>query len=100
MTLTKLALDTNLIVPIQTQPLQILNGRFRRSLPHPGTIQILDPQKQFPALLSHRQPGKQKGAGIAQMENTGRTGGEPADRKWTALTRFCGFRLWLFCRMH
>lgn len=72
-------LHSDFTVPVEAEPLKIGYRRFGRTRTHSAGVQVFHP-KEKPAIRgSRRQPGDQEGAGVAEVETTGRRGGEAAN---------------------
>jgi len=73
-----LALDDRDTIPVQTQPLEIVQNRGRRSGPVAGAVEVVKTEQPLTALPASIKPADQGGAQVAEMQGPGRGGGKPS----------------------
>ena len=64
------------LVPVDSQPAQPVEDRLQRLLDVPLLIGVVDPQDELPAVLPGQQPIEQRGPHAADVQVSGRAGGE------------------------
>jgi len=61
-------LNDGFSVPIKAQPFQVDQSGCGGLVANPGSVQILDAQKNLPAIMSRGQPGDQERPGMADVQ--------------------------------
>ena len=84
------ALPEHRPVPLQAEPVQILDDRRLEFRPRPHPVDILDPQEDAPARRLGGAPVEQGGEGVAAMQVAVRARREPEDA--ARCGRIAGFR--------
>src|SRR6185312_9647529 len=74
--------DLRALVPVQPQPSQAVVDDVEEGLAVARLVGVLDPQDEGAAGVPRVEPVEERGAGAADVEESGRTGGEAdADRR-------------------
>ena len=63
-------LKDGIAVPVDPEPAQPREDRVDRGLSRARPVGILDPQQEFAAMMTRKQPVKQRGARAAQVEDS------------------------------
>ena len=71
--------DIGTFVPIETKPAQILEDAGACARLHLRVVEIFHSKNEPTAAGAHGEPCEQEGTGIAEVQGTGRAGGEAAD---------------------
>ena len=72
------AAEVGPLVPGEPEPAQLLEDADLQAGPDAGWIEVLDAHHQRPPGGPGRQPGQQRGAGVAEVEGAGGARGEAA----------------------
>ena len=75
---TERAADVRTFVPSQAEPAQLSQICLCERRAAPLRVQILDPQNKSSALRPRVPKGQQRGAGVAEVQRSGRGGGVAA----------------------
>ena len=70
------AVDSRPFVPVDAQPTKSVQDRLQRRLDVSLLVRVVDPKYELPAVLSGIQPVVEGRANAADVQVTGRTGGE------------------------
>jgi hypothetical protein len=85
-----LRLHTNVAIPVEAQPCQVLQDGGSEFGAAAARVDVLQPQQEAATRLARAAPGEQRTERVAEMQVTGRAGGEAgddghADGQFTAL---------------
>src|SRR5690606_23666675 len=74
------ALEDDVLVPVEPEPLHAFEDRARRLVGGARLVRVLDAQQELAAELAGEEPVEERGAGAADVEVAGGAGGEPKAR--------------------